>query len=223
MKRQSDPVAISTNRAKSAREILELPSARFDEIETAARRICVVNPNRSSSGKFLLMDKPGPQTVLASQPSTDNPQRLRRPSTLNQQPSTTSASPFSFSLRRPFPTIRTVPRRTLVVPIDQGREPALVRARGKKRSAKASASFHVIPSNTASPARTEGSLTARLFLSMVCSRLLASRLDCPRVAAATCCSLSPINPQPTTLNCPHSPLDDDNPRGARQIYPSSDS
>jgi hypothetical protein len=52
----SDPVAISTNRAKSARETLELPSARFDEIETAARRICVVNPNRSSSGKLLLTE-----------------------------------------------------------------------------------------------------------------------------------------------------------------------
>ena len=35
---KSDPVAISTNRAKSARETLELPSARFDEIETTARR-----------------------------------------------------------------------------------------------------------------------------------------------------------------------------------------
>ena len=44
----SEPLAISTNRAKSTREVRELPSAMFDEMETAARRIWLVKPKRSS-------------------------------------------------------------------------------------------------------------------------------------------------------------------------------
>jgi hypothetical protein len=47
----NEPVAISTKRAKSGRDDRELPSARFDEMETAARRIWFVKPNRSVSGK----------------------------------------------------------------------------------------------------------------------------------------------------------------------------
>ncbi|MDD5141215.1 MAG: hypothetical protein PHY43_13250 [Verrucomicrobiales bacterium] len=35
----NEPVAISTKRAKSGRDERELPSAMFDEMETAARRI----------------------------------------------------------------------------------------------------------------------------------------------------------------------------------------
>src|SRR5208283_5171281 len=46
----NEPVAISTKRAKSGRDVRELPSARFDEMETAARRIWFVKPNRSPSG-----------------------------------------------------------------------------------------------------------------------------------------------------------------------------
>jgi hypothetical protein len=49
---KTDPVAISKKRAKSVFEILEQPSAMFDESETAARRIWRVKPNRSSAGKF---------------------------------------------------------------------------------------------------------------------------------------------------------------------------
>ena len=43
-------------RAKSGREERELPSAIFEEIDTAARRIWLVRPNRSSSGKVLVME-----------------------------------------------------------------------------------------------------------------------------------------------------------------------
>src|SRR4051812_8024707 len=48
---KSEPVAISTNLAKSARERRALPSAMLEEIETAARRIWFVKPNLSASGK----------------------------------------------------------------------------------------------------------------------------------------------------------------------------
>jgi hypothetical protein len=51
---KSEPVAISTIRAKSASECRELPSARFDETDTAARRIWLVSPNRSLSGKLFV-------------------------------------------------------------------------------------------------------------------------------------------------------------------------
>jgi hypothetical protein len=39
MTSNSEPVAISMNRPKSVLEERELPSAMFDEMETAARRI----------------------------------------------------------------------------------------------------------------------------------------------------------------------------------------
>src|SRR3954470_10618869 len=47
---KSEPVAISTNRAKSARDMRALPSAMLEETETDARRIWFVRPNRSASG-----------------------------------------------------------------------------------------------------------------------------------------------------------------------------
>ena len=39
MTSNSDPVAISTNRLKSVCDILDVPSAMFEDIETAARLI----------------------------------------------------------------------------------------------------------------------------------------------------------------------------------------
>ena len=36
---KTDPVAISINRAKSVCDMREVPSAMFDDIDTAARRI----------------------------------------------------------------------------------------------------------------------------------------------------------------------------------------
>jgi hypothetical protein len=50
---KTEPVAISMNRPKSGLDERELPSAIFEEIETAARRVWFVKPNRSSSGKAL--------------------------------------------------------------------------------------------------------------------------------------------------------------------------
>lgn len=47
----SEPYAISINRRKSLFDVRLLPSAMFDEMETAARQSCDVNPNRSDAGK----------------------------------------------------------------------------------------------------------------------------------------------------------------------------
>src|ERR1041385_1883894 len=47
----TEPTAISRNRANSVRDEREDPSARFDPTETAARRICEASPNLSSCGK----------------------------------------------------------------------------------------------------------------------------------------------------------------------------
>ena len=51
-----EPVAISMNRAKSGCDERELPSAMFAEMETAARRIWLVRPNLSASGKFRVRE-----------------------------------------------------------------------------------------------------------------------------------------------------------------------
>src|SRR4051794_32964873 len=53
---KSEPVAISTNLAKSARDMRALPSAMLEETETAARRIWLVSPKRSESGKDLVRE-----------------------------------------------------------------------------------------------------------------------------------------------------------------------
>lgn len=42
--------AMLRNRMNSARDALEAPSAMFETIETAARRICWMSPNRSLLG-----------------------------------------------------------------------------------------------------------------------------------------------------------------------------
>lgn len=51
-----EPVAISTNRAKSVRELPEVPSAMLEEMDTAARLIWLVRPNRSSLGKPVVRE-----------------------------------------------------------------------------------------------------------------------------------------------------------------------
>jgi len=115
-----EPYAISTNRANSVDDERMLPSAIFDEIETAARRIWLVSPNLSSLGNRAetayiqsARSTANCQTssfpkrkmlVLPSDfwPSTLNHQPLSafRPSTPNPQPSqpdraVSACSPFS--------------------------------------------------------------------------------------------------------------------------------
>jgi hypothetical protein len=52
---KSEPDEISIKRAKSVFELRDDPSAMFDEIETAARRIWLVRPKRSSAATVAML------------------------------------------------------------------------------------------------------------------------------------------------------------------------
>ena len=69
MTSKSEPVAISVNLAKSAREDRELPSAKFEDTETAALRICIASPNISLRGKTACFGVNEIRKINGSMPS----------------------------------------------------------------------------------------------------------------------------------------------------------